>query len=164
MSVPSGHTPLPPLAEWLPRVGAALIDRLIEGVPAVIGYTLFLVNIFSRMDLDNDAPQPWSVIAFLLGMAVSFGLWLWNRVFRQGSTGQSVGKSALKLRLVDGATLQPIGPGKAFGREVLAVLFAYVPLIDSLWPLWDEQKQTLHDKVLNTYVQSVGEQEAGAGH
>jgi uncharacterized RDD family membrane protein YckC len=140
------------LAEWLPRVGASLIDGLVQGVPLTVGYTLFIVNVFSRRDLENDAPQAWSVIAFLLGMALTFGLWLWNRVFREGNTGQSVGKSVLKIRLIDGVYNRPVGPGKAFGREVLRAVFGCVPLIDSLWPLWDEKKQTLHDKVLNTYV------------
>ncbi|GAB3937525.1 hypothetical protein GCM10029976_050680 [Kribbella albertanoniae] len=141
-----------PLAEWLPRVGAALVDGLVQGLPVAIGYILFLVNIFTRADLENDAPQAWAVIAFLLGMAISFGLWLWNRVFRQGNTGQSIGKSVLKIRLIDGVYNQPVGPGKALGRELLAWVFSYAPLIDVLWPLWDEKKQTLHDKVLNTYV------------
>ena len=141
-----------PLAEWLPRVGAALIDSLIQSLPWGIGYILFIVNIVSRSKLEDDGPQPWAVIVFLVGIVASISLWLWNRVFRQGNTGQSIGKSVLKIRLIDGVYNQPVGPGKCFGRELLSWVFAYAPLIDSLWPLWDEKKQTLHDKVLNTYV------------
>jgi len=128
------------------------------------GYIVFIVNVFSRMNLEDDAPRPWAVLVFLLGLAISFGLWLWNRVFRQGKTGQSVGKTVLKLRLVDGVNTQPIGPAKALGRELIAWVFGNVPLIDVLWPLWDQKKQTLHDKVMDTYVISVGQQEAGTGY
>jgi len=27
-----------------------------------------------------------------------------------------------------------------------------VGILDLLWPLWDQWKQTLHDKVVNSYV------------
>jgi len=141
-----------PLAEWLPRVGAALVDSLVQSLPFIVGYIVFIANVFSRADLENDAPEVWAVLVFLAGMAMSFGLWLWNRVFRQGNTGQSVGKSALKIRLIDGVSNQPVGAAKCLGRELLSMVFGYIPLIDSLWPLWDEKNQTLHDKVLNTYV------------
>jgi uncharacterized RDD family membrane protein YckC len=159
-----GYNPLPPLADWPQRVGASLVDFLVQGIPAAVGYIVFIANVFSRMNLDDDAPRPWAALVFLLGMAISFGLWLWNRVFRQGKTGQSVGKTVLKLRLVDGAHTQPVGPAKALGRELLAWVFGNIPLIDVLWPLWDEKKQTLHDKVVDTYVISVGQQEAGTGY
>jgi uncharacterized RDD family membrane protein YckC len=85
-------------------------------------------------------------------LVVSLGVTLWNRVFRQGRTGQSVGKSALHLRLVDSRTYQPVGAGKALGREFLAGIFNNACFLNLLWPLWDDQKQTWHDKVLSTYV------------
>jgi uncharacterized RDD family membrane protein YckC len=161
---PTYGTEWAPLAEWLPRVGASLIDSLVQSVPFIVGYVAFIANVFSRSELENNAPSLWAVLVFLAGMAISFGLWLWNRVFRQGRTGQSVGKSVLKIRLIDGASNQPVGAAKSLGRELLSMVFGYVPLLDSLWPLWDDKKQTLHDKVLNTYVVSVGQQERGAGY
>ena len=145
--------PVAPLAEWLPRAGAYLIDGLISGVPVMIGYGIFIADVASRAhNYPDDGPRPFSIIIFVLSVLVSLGISLWNRVFRQGRTGQSVGKSALHLRLVDSRTAQPIGAGKAFLREFLSGLFNNACFLNLLWPLWDDQKQTWHDKVVNTYV------------
>jgi uncharacterized RDD family membrane protein YckC len=143
-----------PLAEWLPRAGAYLIDGLISGVPVMIGYGIFIADVASRAQntYPDDGPRPYAIIIFVLSILVSLGITLWNRVFRQGRTGQSVGKSALHLRLVDSRTGQTIGAGKAFLREFLSGLFNNACFLNLLWPLWDDQKQTWHDKVVNTYV------------
>ncbi|WP_433165610.1 RDD family protein [Kribbella sp. CA-247076] len=146
--------PQPPLADWGPRVGAFLLDTLITSVPVLIGYGVFIANIASRADntYPDDDPETWAILVFLLSIAISFGLGLWNRVFRQGRTGQSVGKSVVNLKLVDSKTFQPIGAGKAFLREFLSGLFNNACFLNLLWPLWDDQKQTWHDKVMSTYV------------
>jgi uncharacterized RDD family membrane protein YckC len=154
---PQGYgygAPAAPLAEWGPRAGAFLIDSLISSVPVMIGYGIFIANIASRAGntYPDDDPETWAILVFLASLAVSLGLGLWNRVFRQGRTGQSVGKSVLKLRLVDSTYFQPVGAGKAFLREFLAGLFNNACFLNLLWPLWDDQKQTWHDKVMTTYV------------
>ncbi|TDU88980.1 putative RDD family membrane protein YckC [Kribbella voronezhensis] len=145
------------LASWGPRVGAALLDGLVSGIPVLVCYTIFITNVLSRSDnpYPDDRPEAWAVLVFALGGLASLGLWIWNRVIRQGKTGQSVGKSALHLKLVDARTYQPIGPGKALGRDLLRGVFDQACFLNSLWPLWDDQKQTWHDKVLNTYVVKV---------
>ncbi len=146
--------PVAPLADWGPRAGAYLIDSLISSVPVLIGYGVFLANIVSRADnpYPDDNPQAYAIVILLLGLAISLGLGLWNRVFRQGRTGQSVGKSVLHLKLVDATYFQPVGAGKAFLREFLSGLFNNACFLNLLWPLWDDQKQTWHDKVMTTYV------------
>jgi uncharacterized RDD family membrane protein YckC len=146
----------PQLASWGARVGAALLDGLIVGVPAGIGYAVFLVNIGTRADnYPADGPQAYAIILFVVGLLVSFGLVIWNRVFRQGNTGQSVGKSVLNIKLVDSTSYQPIGPGKSFLRDFLRGIFDQACFLNSLWPLWDDQNQTWHDKVMSTYVIKV---------
>jgi len=149
-----GYGPQVPLADWAPRAGAYLIDALISSVPILIGYGVLLGNIATRADnsYPDDDPQVFAILVFVAGIAASFGLTLWNRVFRQGRTGQSVGKSALHLRLVDATYFQPVGAGKSFLREFLSGLFNNACFLNLLWPLWDDQKQTWHDKVMSTYV------------
>jgi len=144
--------PSAPLADWLPRVGASLIDSLISSVPFAIGYVVFIADIATRQNGYDDGPSAFAIILFVVGILASIGLSLWNRVFRQGRTGQSVGKSALHIRLIDATTGQPIGAGRSFLRDFLSGIFNNACFLDSLWPLWDEQKQTWHDKVMNTYV------------
>jgi uncharacterized RDD family membrane protein YckC len=49
--------------------------------------------------------------------------------------------------------------GTLFIRLLVQVGMSFVPflsifliLLDVLWPLWDEKKQTLHDKAAGTFV------------
>jgi uncharacterized RDD family membrane protein YckC len=146
--------PMPPLADWGPRVAASLIDSLIPTAPLLIGCGALIANTAARdgNPYPDDNPQWWSIILFFLGIFASIALSLWNRVFRQGRTGQSVGKSALHIRLIDAVTGEPIGAGRSFLRDFLSGLFNNACFLNLLWPLWDDQKQTWHDKVVNTYV------------
>ncbi len=86
-------------------------------------------------------------IIILLGFA-AYG---YNRWFL-GGKGQSWGKQALNLRLVDEATGQPIGAGKAFLRDLAHIIDGIICYIGYLWPLWDDKKQTLADKIVSTVV------------
>jgi uncharacterized RDD family membrane protein YckC len=126
------------LAAWPNRVGGALIDGLIIGVPYGIGGA-FAGN--------NDLAIV-GIIFYLIGI----GLAIWNVVIRQGSTGQTVGKQVLGLKLVGADTGQPVGAGKAFLRQLTHILDSAACYIGYLWPLWDEKKQTFADKINNTYV------------
>lgn len=145
------------LASWGARVGAALLDGLVVGVPWVAGYTIFVVNVGTRAGntYPDDGPQAYAVISLLVGGLITLGLWIWNRVIRQGKTGQSVGKSALHIKLVGAQTYQPIGPGKALLRDILRNIFDGACFLNSLWPLWDDKHQTWHDKVCDTDVIKV---------
>jgi uncharacterized RDD family membrane protein YckC len=149
--------PSVPFADWGSRVGAYLIDSLIDGTPFAIGYGVFIVDLISRSDnpYPDDAPGSFSIVIALVGLLATIGLSLWNRVFRQGRTGQSVGKSALGIKLVDSVTYQPIGAGKSFLRDLLSAIFNNACFLNLLWPLWDDQLQTWHDKVLATYVVKI---------
>ena len=70
--------------------------------------------------------------------------------------GQTVGNMAVHTRVVDSRTGGPINAGKALGRWasefVLAILFFIPWVVDVLWPLWDRDNQTLHDKMAGTVV------------
>ena len=77
------------------------------------------------------------------------------------SRSQTPGKLITKLWVIrdDG---QPAGWGLMFAREffikglIFAILggvtFYIAILLDLLWPLWDRNKQTLHDKIIGTHV------------
>jgi uncharacterized RDD family membrane protein YckC len=126
------------LAAWPNRVGGALIDGLIIGVPYGIGGAF----------AGNSDLAIVGIIFYLIGI----GLAIWNVVIRQGSTGQSIGKQVLGLKLVGADTGQPVGAGKAFLRQLTHILDSAACYIGYLWPLWDEKKQTFADKINNTYV------------
>jgi uncharacterized RDD family membrane protein YckC len=97
-----------------------------------------------------SAVSPLGVIAFVAGWLAMLGYGLWNFGYRQGRTGASIGKSAMGLRVIDGASGEPIG----FMRSVIRQLAHVVDLLSLgvgyLWPLWDAKKQTFADKLAST--------------
>jgi uncharacterized RDD family membrane protein YckC len=130
----------PPYVDWLHRVGSYLIDALVSGVPAgvLIGLGFAIGHAFGTLLV---------VLGYIGGLAI----WLWNVVFRQGNTGQSIGKEQLNQRLVRESDGQPIGPGMSFIRQIAHILDG-ICYIGYLWPLWDTKRQTFADKVCSTIV------------
>jgi uncharacterized RDD family membrane protein YckC len=72
-----------------------------------------------------------------------------------GPRGQTVGKRALGIRVVDKYTGGPIGTGRGVGRYFARILSALVCYLGYLWMLWDPEKQCWHDKLVNDYVVKV---------
>ena len=138
------------LASWGQRVGAAAINyvlRLLAFIPAIAAFAASqeVVGV---------------ILAILAAVWITF---LYGPVFmmRSGAhNGQTPGKQIVGIRVVreDG---QPFGFGQAMLREVaikwllmefVGGLFIVPPLVNYLWPLWDEQNRALHDMVASTRV------------
>ncbi len=49
-------------------------------------------------------------------------------------------------------TGQPIGTGMAFVRDICHFVDGIICDIGYLWPLWDDKRQTLADKIVKTVV------------
>ncbi len=84
--------------------------------------------------------------AFLI-MAVYF---FWNFCYRQGKTGQSIGKSVLKFKVISEKTWQPIGFWPSFLRQVAHYVDQLICYLGYLFPLWDDKRQTIADKIMST--------------
>jgi uncharacterized RDD family membrane protein YckC len=69
-----------------------------------------------------------------------------------GDRGQTVGKMALGIRVADIANGGAIGYGRAFTRLLGRFVSAIVFLLGYLWMLWDDDKQTWHDKMARSIV------------
>ncbi|WP_181783969.1 RDD family protein [Pseudonocardia pini] len=137
--------PQPDYAPWGARVGAALVDGLVPGVIASLG---LLSLLFGSLDVVLVVASVCYVAAFAFA--------LWNTCYRQGKTGQSLGKQLVGTRLVrlrDGGTL---GFWPTLGRQLAHVLDSLPFYLGYLWPLWDERRQTFADKVCDTVVVRVG--------
>ncbi|GAA4112555.1 hypothetical protein GCM10022415_07410 [Knoellia locipacati] len=147
------------------RAGALIIDTLITLlglVPFLIGIVLLIAAV-PDTDIDgyavegtgNGGMAATGGILMGLGALLMIGLQLWNRVFRMGRTGQSIGKKVMGLKLVGDQSGQPIGALQAFLRELLGGLINQVFYLSYLWMLWDDNKQTLADKVVHSTVIEV---------
>src|SRR3954447_22155779 len=145
-----------PRSGFWKRVGAALLDVLILGVPFVV---LFVVAILVGGEDAEGNPTNGALFGmlgvFLLYFVVSF---LYQALLDGSPRGQTIGKRAVGIRVIDGRTGGSIGYARGFGRAGGKLLFSllntifYLGLLDNLWMLWDAEKQTLHDKMVGSYV------------
>lgn len=168
---PYGAAPIQPssqYASWIKRVAASLIDGLLSFavgiIPLVVGIVLIATSVSTAVDVDdatgyttsgevnNSGALALGIIIVVIGVLLVFAFGIWNTVFRQGRTGQTIGKKALDIRVVRLDNGQTMGTGTAFLRWIMAYLLGNLCFVDYLWPLWDERKQTWHDKVVGTVV------------
>ncbi|PBC71950.1 putative RDD family membrane protein YckC [Streptomyces sp. TLI_235] len=140
---PPGVPPAPGTRVLAPpgeRLVARLIDLAIQLIPAVILYALlgeYLGNLFVG----------------LLAFAYEAALMVTQH-------GQTVGKKAMRLRVVDAATGGRPTDSALWGRSAVATVPGAVYCIgwlfealDSMWQLWDRPlQQCLHDKAVRTVV------------
>jgi len=132
------------LANWPQRVGAFLIDYLVIVVP--IGIAVALVSPGRNQQSTGGA-----LVAGLLYL-IGLGVWIYNRWFMAGRTGQSWGKQALGIKLLRMDNGQPIGGGLAFARDITHIIDGLPCYIGYLWPIWDNRRQTFADKIVSTVV------------
>jgi uncharacterized RDD family membrane protein YckC len=141
---PAGYG-FPLLATYGQRVGGFLIDI---GIPGGLLAVVLIAALATRNVVVIGLVYP---AAAIVGLAFL----MWNSGYRQGRSGQSLGKSVLGTRLVSVRSGEPVGFGCAFSRQI-AHLLNGIPLgLGYLWPLWDEQRQTFADKVCSTLVVQV---------
>lgn len=175
--VPSADPTTPdgvPLAGWWQRVGASLLDTLFM-LPLTIGVqvpvylsmsdeighwsdeaTQSRTAVANPFDLYGQLWQE-MLVAFALGIVV---VTLYEGIFlRRG--GATPGKRIVGLRVRPLDHDGPLGWSAILRRiGVEYVVFGilsvvYLSLLDSLWPLWDKRRQTLHDKAAGTVVVQV---------
>jgi uncharacterized RDD family membrane protein YckC len=114
-------------ASWGRRLGAFLLDALLMAVTALIGWLIWAMFTFGR--------------------------------------GQTPGKLIVGIRIVRDSG-QPSTWGWTFVREIVvkrilvgaisAVSLGLFSIANYLWPLWDPNKQALHDKMMGTVVVKTG--------
>jgi uncharacterized RDD family membrane protein YckC len=132
----------PLVATYGQRVGGFLIDI---GIPGGLLAVVLIAALATRNVVVIGLVYPGAAV-------VGLAFLLWNSGYRQGRTGQSLGKSALGTRLVRIDTEAPIGFGPAVWRQVAHLLDGLPLGLGYLWPLWDEQRQTFADKICSTQV------------
>ena len=69
-----------------------------------------------------------------------------------GPTGQTLGKRAVRIRVVDLHTGGPIGYQRAFVRLLGHIISGFFIDLGYFWMLWDGEKQTWHDKFAGAVV------------
>ena len=141
----SGYvSPAAPLASWGQRALGWLVDWF---APSLVAW--ILSGVFSWF-IDSSAVG-------LLFSLVWMGFVVWNSGYQAGTTGYSLGRKIAKIKLISEETNQPLGAGQAILRVVVQWgmgLFTcgLLGLISWLFPLWDQKRQTLADKMVKSVV------------
>jgi uncharacterized RDD family membrane protein YckC len=148
-----------PLAGWGRRLAAYVLDGLFStlvgtAVGAVVGG---LVGLAVYVLAGDDADEAAVVAGIVLGYVVLLVVVATYYTYLHGNErGQTWAKRLLGIRVRDEATGGKIGYGRAFARWLMPLLFwnfFFIPgLLDGLWPLWDEKRQSWHDKIVRSIV------------
>jgi uncharacterized RDD family membrane protein YckC len=149
-------------ADWGTRAVAALIDFGVN-----LGVWIVLILIAVAGSHIRTAPDHYGntstagggvaiiALALLTGVVVTLGYHLLNG----GQRGQTIGKRIVGIQTRDAETGGPISYPRAFGRYVAYVvawlILPIVGIIDLIWPLWDDRRQTVHDKAVHSVVVCV---------
>ena len=160
-----------PRAGFGARLGAFLIDGFVMAllmfaalIPLIaIGVTTFesepgvCTDSITGDRYACDVPTGGTVVSWLLlgliFIVISFVVLYAVKARPLSRTGQTIGKRALDIRVIREDTGQLLTGGQALGREAFAYFVsAQVFYVGYLWMLWDDKKQTWHDKVVSSVV------------
>ena len=169
---PPGY-PQPPAvfgerANFGTRLGAWLLDGLLYGLLSlvfVIPGTVLIATAFRNCRTVDTGQDTFDVVCppgepsgaaiaggialILLGMLVVALLYVWA----MGKTGQTWGARIVGVKVIDQRSGAPIGFWRALGRSLFASFISgNVFYLGYLWMLWDDEKQTWQDKVVNSVV------------
>ena len=130
------------------RFGAQIIDGLIAGVPA---YAIFMAVMFSAAAAaqKSETASPARILLAYVPLYV-FPV-LYEALMLSMKNGQTVGKMALRLRVVrpDGSL---ISTGQAWGRAAMRLVLGCMAIVDYIPYFFTDEKTTLHDMVAGTRV------------
>jgi uncharacterized RDD family membrane protein YckC len=116
-------------------------------VAYIIDIVILLVVTFVLAAILKDAG---SGISFLIGLAYFI-------YFDGSASGQTIGKRAMNIRVIDFQTGAALGYGKAFIRYIGRFISGIACGLGYFWAIWDEQHQGWHDKIAGTVVVPVAD-------
>jgi uncharacterized RDD family membrane protein YckC len=180
-----GYVPPPPLGpairglprqaytSWLTRVGAFIIDNFPLAIIVGGGWlilqstadTACLTDI-TPYTVDQICASAYSsigVTAMWVASLVGLAYLVWNYGYRQGTTGSTIGKSAMKFKVVSENTGRPLGFGLSVVRQITHLVDTIICCIGYLFPLWDAKRQTVADKIMSTVCLPIQRTVADAG-
>ena len=126
-------------ARYVDRIKAFITDMFMIYAP--------ILYIITYLFLDGKEDFQSSQIAPLIGVSI-YGL---IYAFLLSKFGQTPGKKAYTIKVVDAKTHKNIGFFRAFIRFVL-FLFTATTLLGLFLPFYTKDKKALHDLVCNTLV------------
>jgi len=169
---PSGYRTVARMAGFWQRLAALLIDLILTGLFALpaLAFLELGPRRTTPCTIENgtitgfgDEPNAmctvpsdltWVIFGLLI-LAAFVGIVLYYSLLEGGRSGQTLGKRALGIRVVDKLTGGPIGTGRGVGRYFARILSGLACFVGYLWMLWNAESQTWHDIIVDSYVVKV---------
>ena len=145
---------------WI-RFGGWLLDGILYGLlflPFLIaGFVLFAVGLDDCRTINDEiiCNGEEDVGPIVGGVGVCFlGFVMVAFVYLRAlaKSGQTWGRRIVGIKVVRTDNGQAPGWGKAIGRTLFSYISSWIFYLGYFWMIWDDQKQTWHDKVADTYV------------
>jgi len=129
----------------LKRFGAIFIDYLIFNFPL---YFVIVNMVIKQIRTPGYQPNPF---INLIGLPVMLIMIVYEALMLQHKNGQTLGKMALKIRVVrpDGS---PLTPGQCWGRAGMRAILGCLWIVDYIPAFFTDEKTTLHDMAAGTRV------------
>lgn len=156
------------LAGFGSRLGGSILDSILYGILAAVFtvpgiflivasvrdcYTVEISDTETRLECPPGAVKGGLLAAGIALIAVGLIVVAVLYIRALGKTGQTWGRKLANVKVVDKGTGQPIGFGRALGRTLFAqIISSSICYLGYLWMLWDKDKQTWHDKIVDTVV------------
>ncbi|GHE86176.1 hypothetical protein GCM10018785_62430 [Streptomyces longispororuber] len=140
-----GYDARPELAHWGLRVGSFLLNFLINFGPLYL-----IAGLSVGISGEEDPSTPVLLLAMVAFVYTVFMFFF--QIYKEGKTGQTIGKKIVGIRTLRESDGQVLGFGMAFVRQLAHFLDSIPCYLGWLWPLWDDKKQTFADKVCSTVV------------
>ncbi len=159
------------IARWGRRFGGYLVDSILLSIPLVFfmfqATAPLLAGLQSAaIDPVTGQPDQAAMQDFIASMmplqlqmyAIFAGVATVYYVVFHATMGQTLGKMLVGVKVVrtDG---EDIGWSHAIKRalinpivQIVPVIGGLIALLNGLWPLWDEKRQTIGDKIAGTMV------------
>ena len=131
-----------PRAGFWARFAALFIDGLVIAIIPIIVIAIGAAS-------SSHGLLAFGYVLYFLGYIAYFVY------FEGGPTGQTLGKRALGIRVIDFNTAGPIGYGRAFIRLIGRIISSFLCYLGYFWMLWDKEKQCWQDKMANDVVVPV---------
>lgn len=139
------------------RLGSYLLDAVLYG--AVMFALIFIGSLMVAGELfvdswavDEDVDDGIVAAAILL-MVLGPLLVIIGYLVQLGRTGQTWGRRIVGNKVTRVDTGDVPGIGRAIGRELFGwIVSASIMYLGYLWMIWDNDRQTWHDKVAGTVV------------
>lgn len=132
--------------------GRRLLAFVIDNIIVYLAYGIFATcpSLLVPDPYSSDEEAMFSML--LCGAHLLFLLlYFWYYVFLQARSGQTLGKKIMGIKVIS-ADGSPPSRGRCFLRLIGYGINSLTFYIGFLMPLWDQNKQALHDKMASTYV------------